>query len=164
MKPDPRTSKHGAQHAPPQGPLQAGNVHPDVAYDHTDVNPRSVLAFLFYLGLAVGVTFLVVWGSLRLIESRTARLDAPPSPMRQGVQKDLPPEPRLQGMPGHPTDPQQDLRDMRAETEKDLNRYGWVDQEKGIATIPIKEAMKIIAEKGLGPQDAKPSAKAARKR
>ncbi len=61
----------------------------------------------------------------------------------------LPPEPRLQGVPGHDADPQQDHRDkVRADNEAN-EKYGWVDQNAGIAQIPVKEAMKIIAQKGL---------------
>jgi hypothetical protein len=52
-------------------------------------------------------------------------------------------------VPGHETDPQQDRRDkVRADTEAN-EKYGWVDQGAGIAQIPVKEAMKIIAQKGM---------------
>lgn len=154
-------------HVSPQSPHDAQLVHDDVAYDHTDVNPNSVLAFLFYLALGVAVTFLGAWGTLRLVESRTARFDAPPSPIRQGIEKPRPPEPRLQGVIGHANDPQQDLREMRSNDEKDLNSYGWVDEKNGVARIPIKEAMKITAEKGLSqesePEQSKSRAKVAGK-
>lgn len=156
MNPNPRV--------PPHAPGDVEPVHADVAYDHTDVRPRSVLAFLFYLSLGLAVTFLIAWGSLRLIESHTARFDSPPSPVRQGVQKDIPPEPRLQGVPAHRTDPQQDLREMRSKDESDLNSYGWVDEQNGIARIPIKEAMKIIVEKGFPSSEPKPEAKLAEKK
>ena len=144
-------------HVPPRSSHDAQLVHDDVAYDHTDVNPNSVLAFLFYLALGVGVTFLCAWGTLRLIESRTARFDAPLSPIRQGMEKSRPPEPRLQGVVGHDNDPQQDLREMKSNDEKNLDSYGWVDEKNSVARIPIKEAMKIIAEKGLS-QESKPEA------
>jgi hypothetical protein len=153
---------------PPHAPGDTGLVHEDVAYDRSDVRPGSVMAFLFYLVLGVAVMFLSVWGVLRLIESRTARFDAPPSPLRQGIEKQRPPEPRLQGVAGHESDPQQDLREMRSNAEKDLSSFGWVDEKNGVARIPIAEAMKIIVEKGLPqqsqPQPAKPPAKAARKK
>jgi hypothetical protein len=61
----------------------------------------------------------------------------------------MPPEPRLQGVPGHGTDPQQDLRNkLKADSEAN-EQFGWIDQTTGIAQIPVKDAMKIIAEKGL---------------
>jgi hypothetical protein len=161
MNPEPRLPHNVSPPRPSAAPGEALPIHHDVAYDHTDVDPGSVLKFLSYLGLSLAFTFLIVWGVLRLIESRTARFDAPPSPLRQGVQKDLPPEPRLQGVVGHESDPQQDLRDMRSDTDKTLNSYGWVDESNGIARIPIKEAMKLVAEKQLSPQPTAPSARPA---
>ncbi|HXN21179.1 MAG TPA: hypothetical protein VOA41_00375 [Candidatus Dormibacteraeota bacterium] len=153
---------------PPHAPGDKGLVHEDVAYDRSDVRPGSVLAFLLYLALGLAVAFLSAWGCLRLIESRTARFDAPASPLRQGIEKQRPPEPRLQGVIGHANDPQQDLREMRSHTEKDLSSFGWVDENQGIARIPIEEAMKLIVAKGLGrqsqPQQPKPSPKAVGKK
>ena len=71
----------------------------------------------------------------------------------------MPPEPRLQGVPGHYSDPQQDLREkMREDTEAN-EKAGWIDQDKGIAQISVKDAMKIIAEKGLPAVSAPPAEK-----
>jgi hypothetical protein len=58
----------------------------------------------------------------------------------------MPPEPRLQGVPGHETDPQQDLREKIAADTKANESLGWVDRANGIAQIPVKDAMKILAE------------------
>jgi hypothetical protein len=63
----------------------------------------------------------------------------------------MPPEPRLQGVPGHEADAQQDLRDKIASDTEANDSYRWVDEKAGVAQIPVKEAMKIIAEKGLPP-------------
>lgn len=38
---------------------------------------------------------------------------------------------------------------MRAEEDKILNSYDWVDKEKGIVRIPIQRAIDILASKGL---------------
>ena len=54
-----------------------------------------------------------------------------------------PPAPQLQ------TDPQEDLRKFRAEEEARLNSYGWVDRSRGIVHIPIEQAMKETAQKGI---------------
>lgn len=35
--------------------------------------------------------------------------------------------------------------DLRAAQEKELQRYGWVDRDAGIATIPIDRAMDLVA-------------------
>ena len=61
----------------------------------------------------------------------------------------LPPEPRLQGVPGHGSDPQADLRQKIQSDTAANEKLGWIDQNAGIAQIPVEDAMKIIAEKGL---------------
>src|SRR5437667_2466775 len=94
-------------------------LHPDVSFDATDVKPGAVVGFLVYLGLAIVVALLVVWWSLALIESRAARFDRPLSPLRASVKEPQPPEPRLQGVPGHTSDPQQDLRDYLNEMQRE---------------------------------------------
>jgi hypothetical protein len=53
-----------------------------------------------------------------------------------------PPGPRLE------TNPQADLQRFRAEEEKRLNTYYWVDRQKGIVHIPIEQAMKKLATTG----------------
>jgi hypothetical protein len=55
----------------------------------------------------------------------------------------------MQGMPGHLTDPQQDLRN-KIKADMDANKkFGWIDQKDGIAQIPVSDAMQLIVEKGL---------------
>ncbi len=68
----------------------------------------------------------------------------------------MPPEPRLQGVPGHQTDPQADLRQKVHDDSEANEKFEWIDRGSGIAQIPVKDAMKMIAEKGLpaGPAPA----------
>lgn len=42
--------------------------------------------------------------------------------------------------------PQEDRTRYFADKEKRLGEYGWVDRERGIARIPIEQAMKLVAE------------------
>ena len=41
------------------------------------------------------------------------------------------------------------LAELRAQEDALLTSYGWVEKDKGIARMPIGEAMKIVAERGL---------------
>ena len=54
-----------------------------------------------------------------------------------------PPAPRLQ------THPPQDLAKFRANEDKRLNSYYWVDKQKGIVHIPIEQAMQKLAHDGI---------------
>lgn len=142
------------RNAPPKA---RGPVHDGVAFDPRDVRSGSILKFLLALAGTLVVVFLVSWWVLRMNETRVARQDAPPTPARRGAGPMLPPEPRLQGVPGHASDPQQDLRDKLAADRGSLEQLRWVDETAGVAQIPIEDAMKMIAEKGLPARAAKPA-------
>jgi hypothetical protein len=123
-----------------------------VSYETRDVEVRSIYWYLIALTTSVAASFFLCVYILRYTERFVARHDPSMMPARAAMGPDyhvLPPEPRLQGVPGHEADPQQDHRDkIRADNEAN-EKYGWVDQNAGIAQIPVKEAMKIIAQKGL---------------
>ena len=79
-------------------------------------------------------------------------------PMRPAGQL-MPPEPMLQGMPGHLTDPQQDMANkLEADTEAN-NKLGWVDEKAGIARIPVKDAMQLIRGEGIAGGNPMPEEK-----
>lgn len=54
-----------------------------------------------------------------------------------------PPGPRLQ------TDPPGDLRRFRAEENKRLDTYYWIDKQKGIVHVPIEQTIKKLATTGI---------------
>jgi hypothetical protein len=104
----------------------------DTAYEPSDWH-------LGIVGLVlVGIILFLVAGTLVLIAAFPAAVS--------GVGHNLlaePPAPRLQ------VDPAEDLARFRADVEKRLNSYYWIDKKNGIVHIPIAQAMKEIAAKGL---------------
>ena len=126
--------------------------HDDVTFEPQDVQASTIYKYLFALAAAVVLSYIVCIFVLRVTTGVAVRSDTPPPPVRQEMGPNfemMPPEPRLQGLPGHGNDPQADLREkIRLDTEAN-ERFGWIDQSAGIAQIPVKDAMKIIAEKGL---------------
>jgi hypothetical protein len=54
-----------------------------------------------------------------------------------------PPGPNLQ------LDPPADLAALNAHETTQLEGYGWVDRDKGIAHIPLAQAMKDVAARGI---------------
>jgi hypothetical protein len=151
------TESHNQLHAAGQPPR-----HADVSFEERDVKAGTIYGYLLALGLAVVASMLVCVYILRFTLKFAASSDAPPPPSRAALgpnYRELPPEPRLQGVPGHGTDPQQDWRDkLKADTEAN-QKFEWIDQSSGIAQIPVKDAMKIIAEKGLPGAPAPPAEK-----
>jgi hypothetical protein len=130
-------------------------VHSDVSFEERDISIPSVVWSLFYLAVTVGVSLLICVYFFRFSTGFVSGSDTPRPMVRQQMSAtdeqnmSMPPEPRLQGVPGHVSDPQQDMRDKIAADTAENERSGWVDEKAGIAKIPVKDAMKIIAEKGL---------------
>lgn len=124
-------------------------TNPSVNFEPQDVKAETILKYLVMLLLTVFASMLIVWGLYRALTARDARRASYVFPLRQSAGRILPPEPRLQGAPGHQISPQEELRQTRAEAEAALSSYGWVDEKTGIARIPIDEAIKLLAERGL---------------
>jgi 7-keto-8-aminopelargonate synthetase-like enzyme len=126
--------------------------HTDVSFEERDIKASTIYGYLLALGAAVVASLLVCVYILRFTTNFMSSFDTPPPPSREALGKDyrmLPPEPRLQGVPGHQSDPQADLRKKNKEDGEANEKLEWIDKSGGIAQIPVKEAMKIIAEKGL---------------
>lgn len=136
--------------------------HDTVAFETRDVKARTIYSYIAALAVAVILSYVVCVFILRVATNMAVESDTPPPPVRQEMGKDyltMPPEPRLQGVPGHRTDPQYDLREkMREDTEAN-EKTGWIDQSAGIAQIPVEDAMKIIADKGLPVASTPPAEK-----
>jgi hypothetical protein len=146
MSTEPHNAGHGTNGEP---------RHDTVAYEARDVQVRTIYWYLFSLAVATILAFAAAIVILHATTKMVADSDAPMLPMRkeltdqQRMARAFPPEPRLQGVPGHNADPQQDLRDkIEADTAAN-EQLRWIDQNSGIAQIPVSEAMKLIVEKGV---------------
>jgi hypothetical protein len=122
--------------------------HADVSFEGTDVKSSPIVKFLLYLGITVIASFFLSLGFYKGLKNYWTSSYEAPAPMREAGPQ-LPPEPRMQGMPGHLADPQHDMREKVQADTKANNELGWVDKNAGIAQIPVKDAMKLIVEKGL---------------
>lgn len=112
------------------GPATIRN--PDTRRETTD-------APLWAIGLLAGIVAagvaLVVGGLLLLYPHATDdQPKAPTTSMRA---------PRLQ------TNPTADLADYRRAAQEALSTYGWANQAKGLARVPIEEAMRRVAAHGI---------------
>jgi hypothetical protein len=151
------TESHNSAH-------QAGALpeHDTVAFETRDVKARTIYVYLAVLAVAVILSYVVCVFVLRVTSKLAAQSDTPLPAVRQDMDKNyltMPPEPRLQGVPGHGTDPQYDLREKLREDTEANEKAGWIDQTAGVAQIPVQDAMKIIAEKGLPAASTPPAEK-----
>ncbi|MBA0088470.1 MAG: hypothetical protein HRJ53_26085, partial [Acidobacteria bacterium Pan2503] len=93
------TEPHSSGHPTGRGPR-----HADVAFEERDIKPSTIYWYLFALGLATAGALLIAIFVLRFTSNLAVSSDVPPPPSRVAQSKDarMPPEPRLQGVPGHP--------------------------------------------------------------
>jgi hypothetical protein len=103
-------------------------------------------------GLAIVsvLIYFMLWGFYGYLNGFKQKRAELPSPLEtahdnantlQTIQRF--PQPRLQA--NEPAD----LNKFRTQQEQILNSYGWVDQQSGIAHIPIEQAIDILAAHGL---------------
>ena len=116
--------------------------NPDVAHEEADINIRTVLMFAGGLAVIVITSALLMGLLFRVLSNQAATNDPQVSPLAlPGGQS--PPAPNLL------TDEPAGLRKFQAEEASKLQGYGWVDQQGGVARLPIEEAKKLIVQRGL---------------
>jgi len=114
-------------------------LNQNVAFEPHHLNLRVLL----YVGIAVIAAGLAIHAGMWLLIKQYIT-DKPQPAATQ------PPQPRLQVAPSL------DLRKKRAQAELLLNSYGWVDKQAGVIHIPIEQAMKQVAQRGLPVTEPQP--------
>lgn len=134
-------------------------LHEDVSFETRDIRSGLILKLLAWMAVVIVLSYIFTIGIYRGLIFYWDSARTPMVPSHVGMPATMPPEPMLQGMPGHLSDPQQDMREKLAEDSKDNSSYKWIDEKNGIAEIPVEDAMKIIVEKGLPANAAAPAEK-----
>lgn len=124
--------------------------------EQTDVNIRVIAKFAVVLVVVGLVVHLLILGVFKVLDARAKREDPQLSPLTPTRQ--VAPEPRLQAMQQPvpvgkelPFDPQTLRQNILSEEEERLNSYGWVSKNENLIHIPIDQAKKLIAERGVPP-------------
>jgi hypothetical protein len=104
-----------------------------------DVNVWAIGKFAFALIAIIAVSLGLLVGLFKYFQTRD---EANPTAVRVDPIK-LFPEPRLE------RNPIADLQAVRAEEDRMLNSYGWVDPQKNMVRVPIDIAIDLLAKKGL---------------
>ncbi|MBM3776573.1 MAG: hypothetical protein FJW37_15640 [Acidobacteria bacterium] len=115
--------------------------NPQVAHETTDADLGAVLKFGFWLAAVLLVLMSLVGAYFFFLARREAARSPAPPPLASELPQ-APPSPRLQAAP------RLDLRGVIQAEEGVLGSYGWVDPARGIARIPVAQAMDLIAERG----------------
>jgi len=115
----------------------------EIDYERSDVDTETVI----HAGLGIAIVSIaaavVVLLLFNFLLERARQADRPNPGLARHEQGRQAPEPRLQEMPF------KDIDGLRRDEKLVLDGYAWVDKAKGVAQIPVGEAMKIVAQKGL---------------
>jgi hypothetical protein len=114
-----------------------------IEYEKTDADLKAVTRVGVGIAVLTAVVALALWPLMGAMVNRRAKDDAAPPPIAGFDPARQAPEPRLQG------EPFGDWLALRGRQESLLTSYGWVDEDKGVARIPIDRAMKMVLERGL---------------
>lgn len=108
-------------------------VLPNARYEPRDITGRGIIFALVLLVGSLATVGLVVWGLFPHSITDTR--------ITEGVAAF--PSPRLQ------PDPQEDWARFHRTELQQLNSFGWVDKANGIVRIPIDDAMRQVAARGI---------------
>jgi hypothetical protein len=126
-------------------------------FEPKDLGSGPIYGFLISLVIIGVLIYYALWGVFNLLDVFNRKYERPASPMvkaeqdtrepeaprtNQKIQREFP-EPRLED------NERTELAPFRYQEEQTLNSYGWVDQNAGVAHIPITKAMELIAQRGL---------------
>ena len=126
-------SEHATQHG-------HGDQHPETLHEENTIQFAPVLIFVAVMILVSIATFLTVKIIEHTFDTNWARSEAPVSPL---AQTQMPPAPLLEVSPG------QARIDLRAKEQAVINSYRWIDEKAGVVGIPVEEAIKLLAQRGL---------------
>jgi hypothetical protein len=131
---DPRESRHHYSDA---------DLHnQDVAHEEGDINIRAVLSFAVGMAIVVALAAGLMGILFRVFSNQAAARDPQVSPLALPSGQ-RPPEPNLL------TNEPAGLRKFHEEETRALDGYGWVDQQGGVARVPIEQAKKLLVGRGL---------------
>ncbi len=133
-------------------------VHaPHGGHEASDAKLRPLVAFVLALSVfSAAMLFLMRW-TFDAYAEREAKLDVPRHPLAAGIE--VPPEPRLEPMPGYELPPlgpdgerpfaTKGLAEHRQNERTTLESYGWIDKSAGIVRVPIDRAIELTLKDGL---------------
>jgi len=110
-------------------------------YEQRDLSVRRAVQFLVVIFFTIiGSLIISYFVFLWVLPNQRADL---PSVRPEALQRQLPPEPRVQGFP------MRDWENFIVEETRKTTTYELVDETAGKARIPVERAKELILERGL---------------
>lgn len=125
----------------------------DPEFEREDLGAKPIIIFLVALIIGCVVVALLLKGMYSYLDTYETRHQPVQSPLVEQTRTDTRtvepsdvtkfPQPRLE------TQETVEINAFRLKEAQALNSYGWVDQQAGVARIPIDRAMELVVERGL---------------
>jgi len=132
--------------------IKHGEHNPKLEFEHQDMSPNAVYAFLTGLAVAGILVYFVLWGLYHYLDAYQRSHQPPQNPLVQSEAdtRSVPPQ-AIQKFPQPRLEKNErvEINDFLFKEEQTLNSYGWVDQKDGVVRLPIDRAMQLIAQRGL---------------
>ena len=112
---------------------------PEIGYEYRDISVKGLIVSTLWFFVGSTIVSALTYVGLVMMVDLPLRSTDPPATIPQY------PNPLLQGSMATKVD----VSRVKQEEQHLLHSYGWVDEKKGVARIPIEEAMKKLAEQGV---------------
>ncbi|MBZ5663469.1 MAG: hypothetical protein LAO30_02595 [Acidobacteriia bacterium] len=142
--------------------MNHGHSGHETEFEHEDLAARGVFAFMIGLAVVGVVIYFIIVGMYSFLDKYERSQMATASPLAPSTEVtsrhiDFAPGQgdyvdkkfKDNGAPMLEWNERGQFRDFLMDQENRLNSYGWVDENAGVAHIPIERAMELIVERKL---------------
>ncbi|MGO8809107.1 MAG: hypothetical protein ACLQJF_06560 [Candidatus Sulfotelmatobacter sp.] len=131
--------------------MNQGHSGHETEFEREDLGTRSVFAFMIGLAIVGVIIYFIIVGMYTFLDKYERSQMATASPLapskgatsRVVTQADMDKAFKDNGAPMLETDERGQFRDFLVNQENQLNSYGWIDKDAGVAHIPIERAMEL---------------------
>ena len=111
---------------------------PEIGYEYRDISVKGLIVSTLWFFIGTTIVAAITYVGLVMMVDLPLRPNTPPATIPQY------PNPLVQGTMATKVD----ISHLRRDEKERMHSYGWVDEKKGIARIPIEEAMRKLADQG----------------
>ncbi|MGB9233955.1 MAG: hypothetical protein WCC04_06045 [Terriglobales bacterium] len=136
--------------------LNHAHSNPETSFEREDLSTRGVFVFMIGLAITGLIIYFIIVGMYSFLDkyehaqmSTASPLVTSRGPAARVVTNDYMEKFKGNGAPMLESDERGQFKDFLLKQEDQLNSYGWVDEQAGVAHIPIERAMDLIVERGL---------------
>jgi hypothetical protein len=120
-------------------------------YDDREIDARAIVRYAGGLAVLTAAALGLTWVFSESLSQTEHEAHTAPAAIATELPTS-PPEPRLQPQPPA------GLKALRSHEDEILGSYHWVDADRGIAAIPVADAIELLARRGLPSRPTPPEA------